>query len=123
MVTFAAVPPTRIQFKRAWSHFVAQRSYNVTCSTFGSNPQAYTRIWRGDGHELPIVETKAINHLESIVTAKFDPTPEDDGRFLICKAENPLITSSAVEDQWKIDVRCKSKYCYIHIADAMMTFV
>ena len=106
------MPPTRIQFKRrANSHFVSEKTYNVTCTTFGSNPQAYTRIWH-ENRELEILESKAISSLESVITAKFEPLADDDGSFLVCRAENPLIASSAVEDQWKIDVKCKihSKY-------------
>ena len=53
------------------------------------------------------METKAISNLESKIIAKFLPIAEDEGSFLVCRAENPLIASSAVEDQWKIDVRCK----------------
>ena len=85
--------------------FKAEKSYNISCSTFGSNPQPYTRIWH-QNQELPVIETKAISNLESKITAKFLPVSEDDGTFLICKSENPLITNSAVEDQWKITVKC-----------------
>ena len=106
MYLYISVPPTRIELTRENSYFVSGKSYKISCSTYGSNPQAYTRIWH-NGKELPILETKAINNLQSMISAKFLPQPDDDGTFLICRAENPLITSSAVEDQWKIDVRCK----------------
>lgn len=104
------VPPTRIELERS-PYFVSEKSVNISCSTFGSNPQAYTRIWH-EGKELPILETRAISPLESVIKAKFLPTQEDDGSFLVCRAENPLITSSAVEDQWKIDVRYAPKCSY-----------
>ncbi len=100
-----SVPPTRIELSREESYFVSEKTYNISCSTFGSNPQAYTRIWH-NGKELRILDTKAVSSLETMVTAKFVPTQDDEGTFLTCRAENPLIASSAVEDQWKIDVRC-----------------
>ena len=102
---FFSVSPTRIELKRVAPFFNAEKSYNISCSTFGSNPQPYTRIWH-QNQELPVIETKAISNLESKITAKFLPVSEDDGTFLICKSENPLITNSAVEDQWKITVKC-----------------
>ena len=104
--TFFAVPPTRIELKRINPYFDAEKTYNISCSTFGSNPQPYTRIWHRD-RELEPLEIKAISHLESRIVSKFDPRPEDDGSFLVCKSENTLITNSAVEDQWKITVKCK----------------
>lgn len=86
-------------------YFVADKDYEITCSTFGSNPMSYTRIWHND-KELPIIETQAVSGLESRITVAFTPNSDDDGSFLVCRAENPLIKSSAVEDQWKIDVKC-----------------
>ena len=103
---YFAVPPTRIELKRINPYFDAEKTYNISCSTFGSNPQPYTRIWHRD-RELEPLEIKAISHLESRIVSKFDPKPEDDGSFLVCKSENTLITNSAVEDQWKITVKCK----------------
>ena len=39
---------------------------------------------------------------------EFNPTKEDDQKFLSCQARNELIDDIAVEDQWKITVYCKS---------------
>ena len=113
------MPPTRIQFKRRInSHFVSEKTYNVTCTTYGSNPQAYTRIWH-ENRELEILESKAISSLESVITAKFEPLADDDGSFLVCRAENPLIASSAVEDQWKIDVKCKIHTIHSYLSSCL----
>ena len=38
----------------------------------------------------------------------FTPEKEDDQKFLSCQARNDLIPDTAVEDQWKITVYCKS---------------
>ena len=102
-----SVPPTRIEIKRGNPFFISEKTYNISCSTVGSNPQPYTRIWHRNS-ELPVLQTAAISHLESKIIAEFQPDSEDDDSFLICKSENPLITNSAVEDQWKINVKCES---------------
>jgi hypothetical protein len=37
-------------------------------------------------------------------------TPEDDGKKLVCRVENPALgPASAVEDSWLLDVYCKLK--------------
>ena len=41
-------------------------------------------------------------------------TPEDDGKKLVCRAENAhLGPASAVEDSWMLDVYCKSSDYYL----------
>ena len=37
----------------------------------------------------------------------YEPTIEDDGRYLTCRAENAALRNTAMEDQWTIQVHCK----------------
>ena len=37
----------------------------------------------------------------------FIPMVDDDGKYLTCRAENPFIPDSAIEDKWRIVVHCK----------------
>ena len=37
----------------------------------------------------------------------FIPMVDDDGKYLTCRAENPFIPDSAIEDKWRIVVYCK----------------
>ena len=37
----------------------------------------------------------------------YEPTIEDDGRYLTCRAENAALRNTALEDQWTIQVHCK----------------
>ena len=39
---------------------------------------------------------------------RYEALMEDDGQFLGCQARNELIENVAVEDQWRIQVHCKS---------------
>ena len=42
----------------------------------------------------------------------YEPTIEDDGRYLTCRAENAALRNTALEDQWTIQVHCKQLYCF-----------
>ena len=44
----------------------------------------------------------------STTTVIFIPDESDQGKFLSCRAENVQLSSSAVEDQWKLEVHCTS---------------
>jgi hypothetical protein len=37
----------------------------------------------------------------------FIPNIEDDGKYLTCRAENPEINDSALEDRWRLNVHCE----------------
>ena len=43
---------------------------------------------------------------------RYEPTIEDDGRYLTCRAENAALRNTALEDQWTIQVHCKQLYCF-----------
>lgn len=36
------------------------------------------------------------------------PTMADDGKNLTCRAENPAILGSPVEDKWHLNIHCES---------------
>ena len=45
-------------------------------------------------------------------------TPEDDGKNLVCRAENPhLGASSVIEDSWTLDVYCKIYQLFCQVID------
>jgi hypothetical protein len=44
---------------------------------------------------------------QSVSVLSFVPTIEDDGKYLTCRAENPEINDSALEDRWRLNVHCE----------------
>lgn len=37
----------------------------------------------------------------------FSPTVEDDGKFMVCRAENPVVSGLFLESTWKLSVVCE----------------
>lgn len=44
---------------------------------------------------------------QSLSILTFVPVIDDDGKYLTCRAENPSIPDSALEDKWRLNVHCK----------------
>lgn len=59
------------------------------------------------------------NQTLSVLT--FIPVVDDDGKYLTCRAENPYIPDSAIEDKWRLVVHCKF-FCSI-VVDFVCTVI
>lgn len=44
---------------------------------------------------------------QSLSVLTYTPAIDDDGKYLTCRAENPHIENSAIEDKWSLVVYCK----------------
>lgn len=44
---------------------------------------------------------------DGVSLLQFTPTVEDEGKFLVCRAENPKLPEAGIEDRWKLKVHCK----------------
>ncbi|XP_011350473.1 nephrin isoform X1 [Ooceraea biroi] len=82
----------------------ANRKYDISCMTVGSRPPAKLS-WYMDGQKL-------LNHTDQISqdgnttssTLIFEPTLSHHDKTITCRAENPQLQRSIVEDTWKLNV-------------------
>lgn len=44
---------------------------------------------------------------QSLSVLTYTPGIEDDGKYLTCRAHNPQIENSGIEDKWFLVVHCK----------------
>ncbi|XP_076392200.1 neural cell adhesion molecule 2 isoform X1 [Megachile rotundata] len=83
-------------------HLSALRTYEIECVSSGSRPEAVITWWKGN-HQ---VKHMARNFADSPNITKsilsYVPTMEDDGKYLTCRAENPVVPESALEDKWRL---------------------
>nr|XP_040582154.1 uncharacterized protein LOC121130481 [Lepeophtheirus salmonis] len=109
-------PPVRAKIVREWSFFRAEQAYNVSCQVLGSRPAASTSIFVGPSQLREVNYQISPDGNVSTTTVIFIPSESDQNRFLTCRAENMELPSSAVEDQWKIDVHYPPKV-ELHLVD------
>jgi len=97
-------PPIRAKIVREWTFFNAGQAYNVSCQVLGSRPPAITAIYVGPSQLREVNYHVSPDGNVSTTTVIFIPDESDQGKFLSCRAENVQLSSSAVEDQWKLEV-------------------
>ncbi|CAH0728186.1 unnamed protein product, partial [Brenthis ino] len=105
--------PLTVQILNKNRQFSADRSYEVECKTTGSRPEAQVTWWKG----LKPLRKKARNYSDTNSTTSiltFVPEAEDHDGELICRAENPRVANSVIEDSMRLNVH------YVPIATLKM---
>ncbi|XP_059613324.1 neural cell adhesion molecule 2 isoform X1 [Phlebotomus argentipes] len=82
----------------------ADRRYDVECKSSGSRPEAVITWWKGSRQIKRMSKNFSETGNQSLSVLTFTPTVDDDGKYLTCRAENPFIADSALEDKWRLVV-------------------
>ncbi|ETN65555.1 sidestep protein [Anopheles darlingi] len=82
----------------------ADKRYEIECKSSGSRPEAAISWWKGTRMLKRVTKNFSETGNQSLSVISYTPTVDDDGKYLTCKAENPLIPDSAIEDKWRLVV-------------------
>ncbi|KAG7204266.1 hypothetical protein KM043_002088 [Ampulex compressa] len=94
--------PLVVNITNKREHLSALRTYEIECASSGSRPEAVITWWKG-AHQVKHMARNfadSPNVTRSILS--YVPPIEDDGKFLTCRAENPLVPDSGLEDRWHL---------------------
>ncbi|XP_024935855.1 nephrin isoform X1 [Cephus cinctus] len=83
--------------------FSAGKKYKIECRSTGSKPPAVLTWWRGSRQLKRAVENFQ-NGSTSVSIVEWIPSIEDEGKYLACRAENPRLPESAIEQRWILKV-------------------
>ncbi|XP_018368212.1 PREDICTED: hemicentin-2-like [Trachymyrmex cornetzi] len=83
-------------------HLSALRTYEIECVSSGSRPEAVITWWKGTHQVKHMARNFADNPNVTRSVLSYVPTIEDEGKFLTCRAENPVVPNSALEDKWHL---------------------
>ncbi|XP_011504734.1 PREDICTED: hemicentin-2-like [Ceratosolen solmsi marchali] len=84
---------------------LADKKYEVECRSTGSRPEAIITWWKANKRIDNKTKNYASENNQSLSILSFVPSIDDDGKYLTCRAENPNIPDSALEDKWHLDVQ------------------
>ncbi|KAE8750741.1 hypothetical protein FOCC_FOCC002451, partial [Frankliniella occidentalis] len=98
--------PTAVTITTRERHLESNKTYEIECKAQGSRPLAVISWWKGTHHIRHQDKTLQQSDSEGVTLSvlKFVPTIEDDGKYLTCRAENPAIADSTIEDKWLLNV-------------------
>lgn len=97
--------PQTVNILTKEKHVSTEKRYDIECRTTGSRPQAVITWWKGSRPVKRLAKNYGgdqNNQTLSILT--LEPMIDDDGKYLTCRAENPSIVDSALEDKWRLNV-------------------
>ena len=79
----------------------------LICRVSGSRPPARL-FWWLDGRRLnKSRDTISKDGNETMSVLSFTGTSSDNGKELICQAENPLMKNSSLEESVRLNIHCK----------------
>ncbi|KAK3932826.1 Nephrin [Frankliniella fusca] len=95
--------PTAVTITTRERHLEYNKTYEIECKAQGSRPLAVISWWKGT-HHIRHQDKQSESDGVTLSVLKFVPSIEDDGKYLTCRAENPAIADSTIEDKWLLNV-------------------
>ena len=101
-------PPTDVSITTLGQPLSAGTTYVLSCETAGSRPDPVITWWLASN----LMKEDAMQVVEKVKevtrsTIYFTPSTADHGKVLACRAENPQMINSGIEDTWSLTVYCE----------------
>ena len=107
-------PPRDVSITTLGQPLSAGTTYVLSCETAGSRPDPVITWWLASD----LMKEDAMQVVEKVKevtksTIYYTPTTADHGKLLACRAENPQMINSGIEDTWSLTVYCE--FCCLKI--------
>lgn len=104
----SAVGPTEVKILNVREPISAGKRYEAKCQSVGARPQPVVTWWIG-GRQVRdgITYSTSPDGNVTISTLQFTPSVLDATSLLVCRAGNPGLRDSMLEDSWKLEIYCE----------------
>ncbi|XP_076324835.1 neural cell adhesion molecule 1-like [Tachypleus tridentatus] len=97
------IKPVEVKIHPYQQPLSADKEVDLTCTSNGSRPPAKITWWK-DKRQMQNTRDSTSRAGVSTSILTFVPSVGDNEKLLSCRAENPLIPNSAIEDGWKLEI-------------------
>ncbi|XP_047356608.1 nephrin-like isoform X2 [Vespa velutina] len=97
--------PLEVKIRDANQPLSAGKRYELVCRTSGSRPPAIVTWWRNGQRLVDSKETTSSDGNTTSSVLSFMATKADAGRHLSCRAENSIMGSAPIEDDWILEIQ------------------
>lgn len=107
--SFETVRPETVRIITVQRPLVAGRPIEIRCESSGAKPPALISWWRGPNRLKSATDDVTVNdENRTVSTLTFVPDMSDNGLVLACRADHAVLSDSALESTWILNVLCKS---------------
>ncbi|XP_067137967.1 protein turtle-like isoform X2 [Centruroides vittatus] len=96
--------PLDVRIHTAYRPVSVGQEVELVCQSQGARPPAQISWWKGTEKLTQVRETTIREDNLTISVLTYVPTISDNGRNLSCRADNPQLRDSEIEDVWFLDV-------------------
>uniref|UniRef100_A0A336MDA0 CSON013841 protein n=1 Tax=Culicoides sonorensis TaxID=179676 RepID=A0A336MDA0_CULSO len=100
-----AIKPVAVHILVKEKFVSADKRIDVECKSSGSKPEAIITWYKANKQLKRMSKNFSEQGNQSLSVLTFTPVMDDDGTYLTCRAENPIIPDSAMEDKWRLNIR------------------
>lgn len=97
--------PTEVKILNKQEPLSANKRYEVKCQTVGARPPPTVTWWMA-GKQIRnlVTEHTSPDGNVTVSTLTFTPTTLEAGNQLVCRAGNPRLPDSTLEDAWRLEI-------------------
>ncbi|XP_025154526.1 contactin-1a isoform X4 [Harpegnathos saltator] len=98
------VKPLNVKILSKLTLLETEKDYSITCETTGSHPRARIIWLEGNSTFRSGKIMESGNASVVLSTLIFSPVPDDHGKILKCRGENPALKNAFLDDTFKLNV-------------------
>ncbi|XP_075748340.1 protein turtle isoform X2 [Rhipicephalus microplus] len=83
----------------------AHRKVELSCQSTGGRPAPQLTWWLGKKKLSFARDNVSVGDNVTTSTVSFAPNTDDHGKYLACRADNPLLSSAGLEDGWTLNIQ------------------
>lgn len=122
-VCVIAVRPLDVRITSLKRPLSAGRKVELSCQSSGGRPPPQISWWLGKKKLSFVRDNVTVNDNYTTSNIAFSPSLDYHGKYLACRADNPLLSNSGLEDGWTLNIQCECHSChFLVIRDVLGLF-